>query len=70
MKLYNISEDDVIEVVNTGERELISDNKISFIASLKNNDYPVKVVSKAIGKDQIIITSYPLKKRINNESEL
>lgn len=70
MKLYNLSEDDIIEVINTGERELISSDKSSFIASLNNNDYPIKVVCKTLGKDQIVITSYPLKQRMQNESEL
>ena len=38
--------------------------KISFIASLDNYNYPIKVVCKIIGDDKIVISTYPLKKRM------
>ena len=33
MNLYNLTEDDVIEVINRGNKEIIKEHKISFIAS-------------------------------------
>lgn len=64
MALYNLNETDVIEIIEKGNKEIINENKISFIASLYNYNYPIKVVCKIIGNDKLVITNYPLKKRI------
>ena len=64
MSLYNLTEADILKIINEGEKEIISENKISFIATLDKYNYPVKAVCKVIGSDKIVITNYPLKKRL------
>ena len=64
MNLYNLTEDDVIEVINRGNKEIIKEHKISFIASLDNYNYPIKVICKIINDDILVISNYLLKKRL------
>ena len=42
MKLYNLSEYNILEVINRGDKIFLNDEKISFIASLDNYNYPIK----------------------------
>ena len=40
MALYNLIEADIIETIKKGNKEIISENKVSFIASLDSYNYP------------------------------
>jgi|GEM_PF-2075464 len=63
MKLYNLSEYDIETVINTGEKEIISnDEELVFIARLPGKLLPVKVVCKLLENSYSIITCYLLKR--------
>lgn len=70
MKLYNIIEDVVINIIETGESAETDDGKIIYIGSVKNFLYPVKIICKIENDILVIISCYPLKRRNENESIL
>jgi hypothetical protein len=64
MQLYGISEGEVSEVLNQGDRETFTNGKIAFVHDFERKfSYPIKVVALQRGGDTLIITAYPVKKR-------
>jgi hypothetical protein len=64
MQLYGISEDEVSEVLNQGDRETFTNGKIAFVHDFERKfSYPIRVVALQRGGDTLIITAYPVKKR-------
>jgi len=71
MKLYGISEEDVLNVLKNGRKEIAKDGKIFFFHNIKGKfKYPVKVIMTQSDKAPVIVSAYPLKKRRKNESKL
>lgn len=70
MKLYNITEELVINIIETGKTAETDDGKIIYIGSSKNFIYPVKIICKIENDMLVIISCYPLKRRNENESIL
>jgi hypothetical protein len=64
MKLYKISFEDIDLVLKNGQKFQNRDNTITFIYKLTDRKLPIKVVSKQIDNDYLVITSYPLKRGI------
>lgn len=62
MKLYDLCELDIENVIKTGEKEIISEEEFVFIARLSGRLLPVKVVCKLLENSYSIITCYPLKR--------
>lgn len=65
LKLYKISEKDIIE---TTEAPDFTDNKGNKSIAIKKFPekflgYPLKVVYEKIGNEMMVITAYPLKKK-------
>ena len=64
MKLYGISEEDVLNVLRNGRKETSGDGKIFFLHDINENfKYPVKVITVQGDKALVIVSAYPLKKR-------
>ena len=63
MKLYNISEETVMSIIESGKSNEIHDGKIIYIDSVKNFPYPIKIISKIENDLLVIISCYPLKRR-------
>jgi len=64
MKLYGISEEDVLNVLRNGRKEPSEDEKIVFLHDIsKKFKYPVKVIMAQGDKAPVIVSAYPLKKR-------
>ncbi len=62
MKLYDITEDDVVIALKKGKREIQPDGKITVIHHMGEKfKYPVKVIAVQKERSQLIITTYPLK---------
>ncbi len=71
MKLYGISEEDVLNVLTNGRKETSEDGKIFFFHNINEKfKYPVKVITAQGDKTLVIVRAYPLKKRRKNESKL
>ena len=71
MKLYGISEKDVLNVLKNGKRETLEDGKQIFLHDINEKfKYPVKVVTAHSDKGFVIISTYPFIKRRSNESKL
>ena len=71
MKLYGISEEDVLNVLRSGKRELSEDGKILFREPVNGKfKYPLKVIAAHSDKGLVIVSAYPFKKRRRNESKL
>jgi hypothetical protein len=63
MKLYDINENDVLAVINEGEREQLAAGKVRFLHELKGKfSHPLKVIGIEEKESLLIITAYPLKK--------
>lgn len=63
MKLYGITEEDVTRVLENGKKEILSENKTSYIYEIANRfEYPLKVVASETSEQILVITAYPLKK--------
>lgn len=64
MKLYGISEEDVLNVLRNGRKETSGDGKIFFLHDINEKfKYPVKVITVQGDKALVIASAYPLKKR-------
>ena len=64
MKLYGISEEDVLDVLKNGRKEIAKDGKIFFFHDSKGKfKYPVKVITAQGDNMLVIVSAYPLKKR-------
>jgi len=64
MKLYGISEEDVLNVLRNGRKETSGDGKIFFLHDINENfKYSVKVITVQGDKVLVIVSAYPLKKR-------
>jgi len=71
MKLYEISEEDVLNVLKNGRREIAKDGKIFFFHDIKGKlKFPVKVITAQGDKEFVVVSAYPLKKRRKDESKL
>lgn len=63
MRLYDINIEDVKLVIDQGERELLSEGKISATLPVeKKSKYPLRVVFRQGEDSTTIITAYPLKR--------
>jgi hypothetical protein len=63
MKLYGISEKDVLAVIEKGKKEESANGKIVFVHLIARKfKYPIKVVASHRGKTVIIVTTYPVKR--------
>ena len=58
-KLYNISEDIIISVI---EDQKLSEGEHEIIRDVEGFKYPLKIVVKVEGDIVTIVTNYPLKK--------
>ncbi|MCK4619339.1 MAG: DUF4258 domain-containing protein [Desulfobacterales bacterium] len=64
MKLYGISEEDVLNVLRNGRKETSGDGKIFFLHDINEKfKYPIKVITVQGDKAFVIVSAYPLKKR-------
>ena len=64
MKLYGISEKDVLNVLKNGRKEIAEDRKIFFYHNIDGKfKYPVKVITAQSDNVLVIVSAYPLKKR-------
>ncbi|MBU4013992.1 MAG: DUF4258 domain-containing protein [Proteobacteria bacterium] len=64
MKLYGLSEEDVLNVLKNGSKEMAKDGKLFFLHDIKGKfKFPVKVITAQGDKTLIIVSAYPLKKR-------
>jgi hypothetical protein len=71
MKLYGISEEDVLNVLRSGKAERTRDDKIVFLGHIKEKfSYPIKVISAYRDTTLVIISAYPFKRRRKDESKL
>ena len=63
MKLYGITERDVMRVLEEGKCETDHTHKTSFVLdALQGFKYPLKVITVDTSESRLIITAYPLKK--------
>jgi len=63
MKLYGITERDVMRVLDEGECETDHTHKTSFVLdALQGFKYPLKVVTVETSESRLVITAYPVKK--------
>ena len=64
MKLYGITERDVMRVIDEGESETDHHtHKTNFVLdALKGFKYPLKVVIVETSESRLVITAYPVKK--------
>lgn len=63
MKLYNITEEMVMRIIDSGKSNETNDGKIIYIDSVENFLYPVKIICKIENDMLAIISCYPLKRR-------
>lgn len=71
MKLYGISEEDVLHVLSRGKSQVTSDEKIVFFDEIKERfSFPIKVISAYRDRNLVIISVYPFKRRKRDESKL
>jgi hypothetical protein len=64
MRLYGISEEDVLNVLRNGRKETSGDGKIFFLHDINEKfKYPIKVITVQGDKAFVIVSAYPLKKR-------
>ena len=69
MKLYGISQEDVLNVLRGAKTQTTSDDKI-FLDQIKERfSYPIKVISAYRGPTLVIISAYSFKRK-KNESKL
>ena len=66
MRLYNISEKDISEAIESADVEEIEGNKLVALKQFKNrfSGYPLKVVYERMANQLFIVTAYPLKKKM------
>jgi hypothetical protein len=65
MRLYQIDEQDVARVTEEGNKQVMPDGKLSFIAEITGKfKYPLKVVAVEKSDSLLVITTYPLKSRM------
>jgi hypothetical protein len=66
MRLYKISESDILNAIESGEVLSREGNKRVVLKKFVNkfSGYPLKVVYEQIGNGLLIVTAYPLKKKI------
>ena len=64
IRLYKILETDIIETINAPDLNDREGDKLIAIKKFtdKYSGYPLKVVYKRVKGEEIVITSYPLKK--------
>ncbi|NQT24935.1 DUF4258 domain-containing protein [candidate division KSB1 bacterium] len=63
MKLYDISEEDVIKLLDLAEN--VEETSVTHI--MPGYKYPIKVVFKEENGDIIVVTAYPLKRGRNED---
>lgn len=63
-KLYNISESEIREVIEHGEKIVVDEKRLEFVHKTETEKLPLKIVCKKVDNDYLIITCYPLKKGI------
>lgn len=66
-KLYDILEQDIINVM---QEKAIDQDRVEIIVDLDKYSHVIKVIASRKGEDIIIITCYPLKKGLKDESIL
>ena len=62
MRLYDLTEKIIVDVIKSGERKVQQSGKIEYTLIVNSFLYPVKVVCKEEANEIIVITCYPLKK--------
>jgi hypothetical protein len=63
MKLYRISEEEVMAVLAVGYRESYPLDRFTYTKDIPGFKYPLKVIVQKEGDTCTIITAYPLKRR-------
>jgi hypothetical protein len=63
MKLYRISEEEVMAVLAVGYRESYPLDRFTYTKDMPGFRYPLKVIVQKEGDTCTIITAYPLKRR-------
>ena len=64
MKLYNILPEHVVDVIKKCDKINNTEDSFEAIANLQNFIYPVKVIYKESDDYKLIITAYPLKRKL------
>jgi len=64
MKLYNILPEHVVAVIKKCDKIKNTEDSFEAIANLRNFIYPVKVIYKELDDYKLIITAYPLKRKL------
>jgi hypothetical protein len=62
MKLYDISEAQVVEVLRHGERAVDSAGRVTYLHKVQGFRYPIKVVMLGKPDSVLVLTAYPLKR--------
>jgi hypothetical protein len=71
MKLYGISEEEVLHILRTGKAERTKDDKIVSLGHIEERfSYPIKVISAYRDTSLVIVSAYPFKRRKRHESKL
>ena len=65
IRLYKISEKDIVDAIQTPDLSNIEEHKIIAVKKFAGrfSGHPLKVVYEKTGKELFVITAYPLKKK-------
>jgi len=66
-RLYGINEKDIVAVIND---KIVNQQRMELVVNLSEYSHAIKIVASCIGEEVTIITCYPLKKGLKNESIL
>jgi hypothetical protein len=66
MRLYNISERDILNAIDSQDLSDREGDKVVAVKKLQDkfSGFPLKVVYEKIGNELFIITAYPIKKKM------
>ena len=66
IKLYNISEGDIMDAIESPDVTGKEGDKVVVMKKFKNkfSGFPLKVVYEKIGNQHFIITAYPIKRKM------
>ena len=62
MRLYDLDEEIIIDVIKSGEKKIQQTGRIEYTLIIDSFLYPIKVICKEEKNEIIVISCYPLKK--------
>ncbi len=64
MRLYELTEEDVERVIDSGEKRVTADGKLTYLGEIRGRfKYPVRVICVEEGNTILVVSAYPLRKR-------